>query len=240
MINSYLKYMAVRDLLTTSIDDDSDDDNDGEDDDAEGEVLAKTMQLKLDMAILEGIKTTRYLHARDPVPKSGNMHIAWIYAEDPKDHNRFQGMFRVSPLVFQVILELIQDHKVFQNNSNTPQTPVDIQLAVALYRLGHYGNAASVQDVARMAGIGDGSVENFTYRCFDAIESLHSMFMRPLTRDEKEREKQWMDDHVGFRGLWREGWIMYDGTIVVLFSKPGLNGDAYYTRKANYGLNVQV
>jgi hypothetical protein len=48
------------------------------------------------------------------------------YAEDPKDHNQFQGMFCVSPLVFQVILELIQDHKVFQNNLNTPQTPVDI------------------------------------------------------------------------------------------------------------------
>jgi len=33
---------------------------------------------------------------------------------------------------------------------------------------------------------------------------------------------------------------MYDGTIVVLYKKPGLNGDAYYTRKGNYGLNAQV
>jgi len=33
---------------------------------------------------------------------------------------------------------------------------------------------------------------------------------------------------------------MYDGTIVVLYQHPGLNGDAYYTHKANYGLNVQV
>jgi hypothetical protein len=33
---------------------------------------------------------------------------------------------------------------------------------------------------------------------------------------------------------------MYDGTIVVLHRRPGLNGDAYYTRKANYGLNLQV
>ena len=38
----------------------------------------------------------------------------------------------------------------------------------------------------------------------------------------------------------REGWVMYDGTIVVLYKKPGLNGDAYYTRKGNYSLNVQV
>ena len=49
-----------------------------------------------------------------------------------------------------------------------------------------------------------------------------------------------MDEHVGFQGLWREGWLMYDGTIVMLYARPGLDGDAYYTRKCNYGLNIQV
>ena len=61
-----------------------------------------------------------------------------------------------------------------------------------------------------------------------------------MTREEKEVEKQWMDAHLGFVGTWRDGWVMYDGTIVVLYQKPGLNGDAYYTYKANYGLNAQV
>lgn len=45
---------------------------------------------------------------------------------------------------------------------------------------------------------------------------------------------------MGFKGLWQEGWIMYDGTIVVLYAQPGMEGDAYYTRKCNYGLNLQV
>jgi len=49
-----------------------------------------------------------------------------------------------------------------------------------------------------------------------------------------------MAHHLGFEGLWNEGWVMYDGTIVVLYAKPSLNGDAYYTRKGNYGLNAQV
>ena len=49
-----------------------------------------------------------------------------------------------------------------------------------------------------------------------------------------------MDKHLGFVGTWQDGWVMYDGTIVVLYAKPGLHGDAYYTCKANYGLNVQV
>ncbi|KAG2055033.1 hypothetical protein BDR06DRAFT_867627, partial [Suillus hirtellus] len=58
--------------------------------------------------------------------------------------------------------------------------------------------------------------------------------------EEKEVEKQWIDHELGFRGTWREGWVMYDGTIVVLYTKPSLNGDAYFTRKSNYGLNLQV
>lgn len=49
-----------------------------------------------------------------------------------------------------------------------------------------------------------------------------------------------MEERLGFGRLWREGWVMYDGTIVVLFQCPGLNEDAYYTHEGNYGLNVQV
>ena len=81
---------------------------------------------------------------------------------------------------------------------------------------------------------------NATACFFEAIESLHDVFVCPLTSDEKEVEKRWVDQHLGFQGSWRDGWVMYDGTIVVLYSRPGLNGDAYFTRKSNYGLNLQV
>lgn len=33
---------------------------------------------------------------------------------------------------------------------------------------------------------------------------------------------------------------MYDGTIIVFYTRLGMDGDAYYTRKCNYGLNAQV
>jgi len=73
-----------------------------------------------------------------------------------------------------------------------------------------------------------------------AIESLHDIFIHPLTREEKEVEKRWMDEHLGFHSLWREGWVMYDSTIVVIYQRPGMDGNAYYTHKGNYGLNAQV
>ena len=69
---------------------------------------------------------------------------------------------------------------------------------------------------------------------------MHNDFVRPLTPEEKEAEKAWVDATMGFKGFWREGWLMYDGTIVVLFARPSFEGNAYYTRKANYGLNLQV
>ncbi|KAG6878043.1 hypothetical protein C0992_008711 [Termitomyces sp. T32_za158] len=105
--------------------------------------------------------------------------------------------------------------------------------------MGRYGNGASVEDIARIAGISEGSVLNYTERCFMAIEALHGLFVRRMTLAEKEVEKKWMDRELGFKGLWQEGWLMYDDTIVVLYRKPGLNRDAYYTWKCNYGLNVQ-
>jgi hypothetical protein len=196
--------------------------------------------LRDDVRVLHAIQGTRYLKPRLRVPRIGNLASVWKYAEDPAFHTHFESMLRVTPLIFDVILNLIKDHPVFHNNSNIPQTDVKFQLAITLYRLGHYGNAASVGDIARNFGYSEGAVELFTRRCFQAIESLHGHFIRPLTTAEKEVEKQWIDDKVGFQGLWREGWVMYDGTIVPLHEKPGYNGDAYYTRKSNYGLNVQV
>lgn len=196
-------------------------------------------ELQLDADIIRLIVQTRYLRDRHPVKKAGNLHLAWEYAQSPSDHHRFTQMLRVTPESFQYILQLIEDHPVFTTTSHRPQTPVEIQLAVTLYRMGRFGNGASIKDIARTAGVSEGAVERFTERCFEAIHLHHDKFIRPLADAEKEREKAWMEKNIGCVG-WREGWVMYDGTIVVLFQKPGLNGDAYYTRKANYGLNVQV
>jgi len=197
------------------------------------------LELHFDANTILLIMQTRYLRGRHPVKKAGNLHLAWEYAQNPNDHHRFTQMLRVTPESFQFILQLIQDHPIFTTTSHRPQTPVEIQLAVTLFRMGRYGNGASVKDIARTAGISEGAVERFTDRCFEAIHSHHDEFIRPLTEAEKEREKAWIEKNIGCVG-WREGWIMYDGTIVVLFQKPGLNGDTYYTRKCNYGLNAQV
>jgi hypothetical protein len=193
-----------------------------------------------DVQTLVALIRTRYLNARVPVPKNGNLDLAWAYAQSPAHHHRFVQMLRVSPTTFDVLHDLIRNHPAFYNNSPMPQAPVPVQLALTLWRLGRHGNAASVMDAARMAGISEGSVHDFTRRCFQAILPLHNQFVRPLTPAEKAIEKQWVEQHSGIGGEFKEGWVMYDGTIVVLYRRPDMDGDGYYTRKANYGLNLQV
>ena len=197
-------------------------------------------QLNIDTSCILAIRQTRYLQGRSPVLKSGSLHLAWEYAQSPSDHHRFVNMLRVSPEVFQAIVTLIRDHPIYSNNSGNSQEAVEVQLGVTLYRLGRYGNGASLEDIARVAGCSEGAVELYTQRCFRAIEALHDAFVCLPTAAEKEREKCWVDEHLGFKGTWREGWVMYDGTIVPLYAKPAVNGEAYFTRKSNYGLNAQV
>ena len=228
ILRSYLISMLVRMIFTPPMES------------IEEHATLLITNLLVDLKILHTIRNTRYLLPRTPIPKHSNLHLVQDYVQDVLFQDRFESMLRVSPYVYEVLINLLSDHPAFQNHSHNRQTPIWIQLAITLYRLGHYGNSASVRDVAQNFGFSEGAVEKFTQRCFTALESFHDMVVRPLTPGEKEVEKRWIDAHVGFRGLWREGWVMYDGTIVVLHERPGFNGDAYFTRKSNYGLNVQV
>jgi hypothetical protein len=77
----------------------------------------------------------------------------------------FQMKLCVNPDIFDDILDQICDHPTFHNQSNNPQLPVAVQLAIFLSCAGHYGNAASNQDICQWAGVSVGSVTNCTNRC---------------------------------------------------------------------------
>jgi hypothetical protein len=70
-------------------------------------------QVQSDAAVLMMLKDRRVLNPRQngPVPKQGNLQLAWEYAKNPKDHHHFTKMLRVSPFVFEVIYKLIHNHE---------------------------------------------------------------------------------------------------------------------------------
>ena len=129
-------------------------------------------RFELDVRIFHEIKTTQYLHGQTPVLKLGNIDIAWEYALNTRDHACFVDMLHISPQVFDVILYFIHDHPVFHNNSNNPQAPIQTQLPVTMYWMGWYGNSASVKDIARIAGISEGSVDTLKVDAFEKC-SVH-------------------------------------------------------------------
>jgi hypothetical protein len=154
---------------------------------------------------------------------------------DPK---RFRHNLRVLPSTFDRLLEMIETDPIFSNDAYVSQSPVSEQLAIAMFRFGHFGNAASVEVVAQWAGVSAGTVVNCTRRVMLTFLALHDSAIRWPSEDEKEESKQWVE--IASCYAWRDGYCMVDGMPVDLFQKPGFHGEAYFDRKSNYSLNLQV
>ncbi|KIN99133.1 hypothetical protein M404DRAFT_156060, partial [Pisolithus tinctorius Marx 270] len=104
----------------------------------------------------------------------------------------FQCKHRVPPDVFSAIVDKIETHPVFHNNSNNPQLPVPIQLAIFL-------NAATSQDMAEWAGVSVGTVYNCYKQVMVAIlhhhdELIHFKPEDPQDRREKERAESIVEE----------------------------------------------
>ncbi|KAI5833013.1 hypothetical protein K523DRAFT_370230 [Schizophyllum commune Tattone D] len=155
--------------------------------------------------------------------------------DDPK---RFRRNLRVSSDTFDYILSRISHHPVFSSTGQKDQMPVKEQLAITLYRFGHFGNAASVESIAQWAGVSAGLVVKATRRVMLATLELHDEVIRWPSAAEKEAAKEWVE--AASCAAWRDGWLMVDGTLVPLAEKPGHHGEAYFDRKSNYSLNIQV
>ena len=118
--------------------------------------------------------------------------------------------------------------------------PVEDQLAITLYRFGHFGNAVGLDKVSKWSGYGKGTVSLATHRVMTAV--LRKEFMDEAvsipTEREKEEAKRWVEKHSCKER--RNGWCMVDGTLISLYDKPFWYGESYFDRKCNYSLNIQV
>jgi len=206
---------------------------DGADSDTDEE---HTITMGTTADLLQLIMQTRVLNPHI-VSKCSQMVLVLVdfKIHDPK---RFRRNLRVSSSTFDRLLEMIETHPIFSNDAINSQSPVSMQLAIAMFRFGHDGNAASVEAIAQWSGVSAGSVVNCTRRVMIAFLALHDSAIRWPSEEEKEESKEWVEGVSCF--AWRDGYCMADGTPVVLFQKPGYHGEAYFDRKCNYSLNLQV
>lgn len=186
------------------------------------------------------LNSERYLNERRPIAKTDGL-LRLLLDDWKVNHPKiFRSYLRITPSCFDELVDVIRDHPVCHNDSNNAETPVEEQLAVALYRFGHFGNAASTQKVGLQFGFGYGTVRLFTCRVMAATcsEQFRRSTLRWSSPAAKETAKQWVADQSC--PAWRDGWLMVDGTLVPLFQRPGFHGTTFFDRKSNYSLNIQV
>ncbi|KAF9400604.1 hypothetical protein BGZ76_007683, partial [Entomortierella beljakovae] len=102
----------------------------------------------------------------------------------------FRSAFRTTREGLAAVATLIHNHPVFYSNSYHKQTHPGWQLAIAMYRFGHYGNACSITDIASYFGIGHGTVTLFTNRVITALNSVAFEWIQWPTANRREEISQ--------------------------------------------------
>ena len=182
------------------------------------------------------ILTSRVLRKNPTIEKASQIHLLESWCDG--NLNQYRKRVCVDPDTFDSIANKIRDHDIFHSNSNVPQAPIEVQLAIFLFRAGHYGNVASPEAIGHWAGVSPGTVVNCTNRVMVALISLHDEFVHLPTAEEKESAKAWVAEQVCPE--WSDGYMMVDGTKLPLFQRPGLHGDAWFDKNRDYSLDCQV
>ncbi|KAK3806915.1 MAG: hypothetical protein J3R72DRAFT_358279, partial [Linnemannia gamsii] len=138
----------------------------------------------------------------------------------------FRALFRTTRAGFEEVQRRIEDHPVFNSDSNNQQTPVYIQLGVALSRLGSNGTGSSVVQHEAHFGFSAGAVTNFTRRVIVALLDQRDEWIQ-WPNANRRHEISLVMANEGFSGC--VGFI--DGTTLPLSQKPALDGEVYYDRK---------
>jgi len=166
---------------------------------------------------------SRFIFPKQLTPKSKNWVLNY-FSNLPEEDLR--QTIRMNFNSFHQLLNRIEDHPIFHNESLCPQTSVEWQLACALNRLGNYGNGGSLGRQKIIWGVGKGTVCLFTSRVIIALLSLTGIYLR--WPDIQRRAI--ISENLAAEGF--EGCIGFvDGTTFPLSQKPAIDGNLFWDRK---------
>ncbi|XP_049306164.1 uncharacterized protein LOC125776685 [Bactrocera dorsalis] len=166
------------------------------------------------------------------IPKS----ITWrLDVLSELDDTRLKQMLRVDRFQFTHLVGLIKTDEVFNRLHSCKQFSIELQVAVVLYRLGAYGENASIRKIASIFGIGDGStIGVITERVFKAFQRLERKII--FWPDYAERN---LIVSQTFNELpYCIGYV--DGTEIALAEAPVHNHTTYFSKNRRYSIKAQV
>ena len=131
-------------------------------------------------ALHDEVSKSRTLFSHPQASCAPQLHLLEEWALTHQE--KFCHKLRMDPEVFVEIMNRISIHPIFYNNSNNPQLAVPVQLAIFLNSIGHYGNAATPNNIVEWAGVSVGTVYNCYNHVMIAILHHHNnlMFFDPL------------------------------------------------------------
>jgi hypothetical protein len=94
------------------------------------EMYTFTAQAKINK-LHHKIITLRVLHHNPAIKKVLQLHLLEHWRDGNLD--QYRRRVCVDPNTFDGIIKKICNHKIFHNNSNVPQAPVEVQLAIFLF-----------------------------------------------------------------------------------------------------------
>jgi len=123
---------------------------------------------------LAAVRRTRY--------KCADWYTNVLLRSDEDQYRSYMGMSRTT---FAYVLSMLRAHArdVFTSRRGTTQIRLDIQLSIALFRFGHYGNGSRVHFVADLFGMSSGAVVKRTERVVKGLKRLAPSVVRwPITQ----------------------------------------------------------
>ena len=149
--------------------------------------------------------------------------------------DRFISFFRMSRASFGQLANVIQEDRIFYNDSHNPQISPSIQLATNLYILESY--CSSTVRAAAQLGISEGTAHLYLQRYIIALIHLNTRYIQwPVHGNEDfKRRRTEIEEESGFPGC--VGFL--DGSDIILQYAPSFHGKTYFNRKKHHALNLQ-
>lgn len=169
--------------------------------------------------------STRFIERPRKDRSKTNLHFYFTEVFPHLSDAAFRSCFRTTKEGFKSLMDLLQGHNIFYNKSTYPQAHPGWQLAVALMRIGTYGNGASAVRVEGTLFLGQGTVTLYTNRVITAILSKRNQWLA-WPDAARRREMREVLAPEGFPGC--VGFV--DGTTIPLAQKPAADGETYHDR----------
>jgi len=150
------------------------------------------------------------------------------------DRDQYRSYMRMRWTTFAYVLYMLCAHAadVSTSRRGTTQIRIDIQLSVALFRFGHYGNGSRVQFVAVLFDVSSGTVVRSTERVLKGRKRLAPSVIRWPNTERRAQQAEWAGSSYGFNNCTGAT----DGTNFPLAYQPALHPWSYYDRKGRYSL----